>query len=62
MTGQIILAGGGNLEQQQQILIPEVRVEVVQPPPDNTLLWVSGIVVPLLIFALGIYLNKRKNQ
>ena len=63
MAAQIILAGGGNItEQQQQIFIPEVRIEVVQPPPDNTVLWVSGIVVPVLIFALGYWLNNRKGK
>jgi hypothetical protein len=62
MAEQFIVAGGGNLtEQQQQIFIPEVHVEVVQPT-DNTLLLISGIVVPLLIFALGYWLNHRKGK
>jgi hypothetical protein len=62
MAEQIILAGGGgSFPEQQQVFIPEVRVEVVQPT-DNTLLLISGIVVPLLIFGLGIYLNKRKGN
>ena len=46
---RIILAGGGDFGQQQQIAVPEVHVEVVQPPADHTLLIVSGIVVPVVI-------------
>ena len=55
------LAGGGNFD-QQQIAIPEVRVEVVQPPTDYTLVIVTGVVVPLIIAAVGWYLTHRKKQ
>lgn len=60
-TAEKMLAGGGNFDQPQQIAIPEVRVEVIQPPTDYTLVIVTGVVVPILIAAVGWWLaNKRK--
>ena len=56
------LAGGGNFDQQQQLAIPEVRVEVVQPPTDYTPIIVTGVVVPLIIAAVGWYLTHKKKQ
>ena len=54
------LAGGGNFDQQQQMAIPEVHVNVVQPPTDYTLVIVTGVVVPLVIAAVGWWLAQRK--
>ena len=50
--------GGG--EQQQIILQPEIHIE--QPPQDNTLLWVSGVVVPLVIAIVGWWLVHRRRK
>jgi hypothetical protein len=60
MDKPIQLAGGGNFDQQQQIIIPEVHVEVVQPPTDYTLVIVTGVVVPLIIAVIGWWLTQRK--
>jgi hypothetical protein len=60
-VAQLQLAGGGNFDQspQQQMAQPEIRVEVVAPPQDNTLLITTGIVVPVVLAILGWWLTHR---
>ena len=54
-VAELQLAGGGNLDQQQQT----IQVQVIQPPTDYTPLIVSGVIVPLLIAAVGWWLQSR---
>jgi len=63
MTDKVItIAGGGDFSKmpQQQVVIPEIHVEVVQPPPDNTLFIVTGIVVPVILAIFGWWVMHRK--
>ena len=63
MSKSFTVAGGGNFnDEQQQIMVPEIHVEVAQPPQDNTLLWMSGIVVPVVLFAIGLWVNNRRKK
>ena len=62
MAKPILIAGGGNFNQPQQTTMPEIHVEVVQPPPDNTLLITTGIVVPVVLAIFGWWMMHRKNQ
>ncbi len=48
-----MLAGGGNFSEQQTI------IQVVAPPPDYTLIMVTGVLVPLLIAMVGWWLQHR---
>ena len=41
---------GGGLEQQTVAFLP--------PPADNTLLWVAGVAVPVVLALIGWYLKK----
>lgn len=63
---EFMVAGGGDLPEQrmmqQQAMIPEVRVEVVQPPQDNTLLWASGVIVPLIIAMVGWWIHSHRKK
>ena len=63
-----VLAGssGGEFfppQQQQQAMVQQpLKIEVVAPPQDNTLLIVSGILVPLIIAMVGWWLTHRKRE
>ena len=55
------LAGGGDFSKMpQQTTMPEIHVEVVQPPPDNTLLIATGIVVPVILAIFGWWMTHRR--
>jgi hypothetical protein len=62
MAEPILIAGGGDFSKmpQQQVIIPEIHVEVVQPPPDNTMFIVTGIVVPVILAIFGWWVMHRK--
>ena len=51
-------------EQQQmteQMVQKAIEIEVITPPPDYTYLWVSGVIVPVLLAAIGWWIaHKRK--
>lgn len=44
----------------QQTAIPEIHVEVVTPPPDNSMLIATGIVVPVALAIFGWWLAHRR--
>ena len=60
----IMVAGGGNFDDmpQQQVAVPQVHVEVVQPPPDHTYLWMSGVIVPIIVAAIGLWIAHRRRE
>jgi len=64
MTDKVItIAGGGDFSKMpQQTTMPEIHVEVIQPPPDNSLLIATGIVVPVIIAIFGWWLTHRKKE
>lgn len=59
-TELMLLAGGPVDDMPQQTVILQPEVTVVQPPPDHTLAWTAGVVVPLLVAAIGVWLHFRK--
>ncbi len=61
---ELMIAGGGNLDDmpQQQAIVIQPEVTVVQPPPDHTLAWTAGVVVPLLVAGIGVWLHFRKKK
>ena len=62
MSNPIQVAGGGSFPEQQTAIVVQPEVHIIQPPPDNTLLWVSGVAVPLLIATIGWWIHiRRKN-
>lgn len=61
-TELMMLAGGPVDDMPQQTVILQPEVTIVQPPPDNTLLWVSGVVVPLVIAIVGWWLVHRRKS
>ena len=60
-VAQLQLAGGGDFSKMpQQTTMPEIHVEVIQPPPDNTLFIVTGIVVPVILAIFGWWVTHRR--
>lgn len=62
MAKPILIAGGGNFDQPQQTTMPEIHVEVTTPPPDNSLLIATGIVIPVALAIFGWWLAHRKKK
>ena len=53
--------GAPTYEQQvQQTLPPEITVVV--PEGDTTLLWIAGVIVPLIIGIGGWYFNYKRKK
>ena len=57
---KIQLAGGGDFPAQQQQTIQQPIVLPTTPEPDNTLLWATGVIVPVLIALLGVWAAKNR--
>lgn len=52
----------GLTEQQEQMVQKAIVVEVEQPPTDYTFLWVSGVIVPIVIAAVGWWIQHKRHK
>ena len=48
--------------EQTTISVQPPEVTIIQPPPDYTFLWVSGVAVPLIIAFVGWWLTHKKKN